>query len=192
MILEALALSKTFYTGGLGVNAKRLLLPLVAPDVATVNIDVHTEIDVDGGGNGTPNARNLAMSQLAEPAAGSIALGLSLARPGPGLDARYLPPVRDHEVPILHSFTRKISDGTKGVRQLSYAYRATLWTLEEFKQDTQQAQRIIGDAQSGKVLMLVRVHDIVPVPAYTALEDTVLALAFVVVWQTRDSKPRGV
>jgi hypothetical protein len=193
MNLEALTLHKAFYTGGLGVNVKRLLLPVVAPDVQPVtDIEVHTEIDVDGVGAGTANARTLAMNQMFIPTAGKIGLGLSIARPGATLDARYLPPVRTHQIPILHTYARKVADGAKGARQLSYAIRAGLWTLEEFKQDTQAAARSIGDVPTQKLLLLLRVMDIIPVPMFQATEDSIATQGYVVVWDFRDTKPRGV
>lgn len=194
MNLEALTLHKTFYAGGgTGISAKRLLLPVVAPDTQPVaDIELATEIDVDGAGAGTANGRTLSMGQMFTPTAGKVGLGLTIARPGPTLDARYLPPVRTHQIPVLHTYARKVADGAKGARQLSYAIRAGLWSLEEFKQDLQQAQRIIGDVAGGKVLMLLRVADIIAVPMYQAPEDTIQTQGYVVVWDFRDSKPRGV
>ncbi len=182
MINEALYLSTEWFrsAGTDGVAARLAAVPRLPGD-AGVNplVEIHSELD------DTPQGKDLALNIIPRPTAGKVLMGITLGRAMFGLDPSMQPPVRDHQVPIACWFMRRIADSVRGTKDLGYAFRAALQSLERFKQNEAIPSRSVNGIQLKNVLQTI------PLPTYQKSEDTELLMGFMVLWNTEDITPKG-
>lgn len=196
MINWPLQLFKTWHESPHGINGQLAGVPRLTGDAASVEAEVHTEIDFDGSGDPTTQAAELSAGRFPKPAlqaggAGKVLVGITLARPGWGLDANLFPIVQDDEVAILHLFGRMADNGPRGTRDLGYVFHATMRSIRRFATDEAMPYRYVGDAPN-YTLGLRNQERMTIVPAYQQLGDVHLLMGLITVWKFRDFTPKGI
>lgn len=196
MINWPLQLFKTWHESAYGINALLAGVPRLPGDVATVEAEIYSEIDLDGAGEPTTQSAALAAGRFPTPAQGAggvgkVLVGITLARPGWGLDPHHFPIVQDDEVALLHLFGRRTDNGPRGTRDLGYVFHAAMRSIRRLSLNQYANYRATSGNYANTPLGLIDQVKTSVVPAYQMTDDVHLLMGLITVWTFRDNLPKG-